>query len=151
MEKFGGIDIVINNASAINLSDTEKVSMKRYDLMNSVNARGTFLLTKTCLPYLKKSSHAHVLALSPPLAMKTEWFEGHVAYTMAKYGMSMCVLGWSGEFRQYGISVNALWPRTAIATAAVQNHLGGDESIRRSRTVDILSDTAHMILTTKPL
>lgn len=149
IEKFGGIDIVINNASAINLTSTEDVKMKRYDLMHSVNTRGTFLLTKICLPYLKKSENAHVITMSPPLSMRTEWFENHVAYTMAKYGMSMCVLGWAGEFAQYGISVNALWPRTAIATAAVRNHLGGEPIMRRSRTVDILSDSAYIILTTK--
>lgn len=117
---------MINNASAINLSDTQSVTMKRYDLMNSVNARGTFLLTKVCLPHLKKSNHAHILTLSPPLSMKPKWFSGHVAYSMAKYGMSMCVLGWGEEFKNYNISANALWPRTAIATAAVRNHLGGD-------------------------
>lgn len=131
---FGGIDVLINNASAINLSSIEKISMKRYDLMHSINTRGTFLLTKVCLPYLKKSSNAHILNMSPPLNMKGQWFQGHVAYTMAKYGMSMCVLGWAGEFSKYNISVNALWPRTAIATAAVANHLGGEESIKRSRT-----------------
>lgn len=147
--KFGGIDFVVNNASAINLSDTEKLTMKGYDLMNTVNARGTYLLTKVCLPYLKKSGNGHVLNLSPPLLMSTKWFSHHVGYTIAKYGMSMCVLGWSEEFKNLGISVNALWPRTAIATAAVQNHLGGDESIRRSRNTDIISDCVLKIFKTK--
>ena len=117
--------------------------------MHSINTRGTFVLTKTCLPYLKKSSNPHVLTMSPPLLMTSKWFENHVAYTMAKYGMSMCVLGWAGEFKKYGISVNALWPRTAIATAAVKNHLGGEESIRRSRKPQILADCARLILETK--
>lgn len=119
IQEFGGIDIVVNNASAINLTNTDEVNMKKYDLMHSINTRGTFLLTKLCLPYLKKSSNAHILTLSPPLLMETKWFENHVAYTMAKYGMSMCVLGWAGEFEKFNISVNALWPKTAIATAAV--------------------------------
>lgn len=110
---------MVNNASAINLSDTEGLSMKTYDLMHSINTRGTYLLTKICLPHLKKSGNGHVLNMSPPLLMDKKWFTNHVGYTMAKYGMSMCVLGWSEEFRKWGISVNALWPRTAIATAAV--------------------------------
>lgn len=117
--KFGGIDIVINNASAINISDTLTLSMKAYDLMHSINTRGTYLLTKVCLPHLKKSQNAHILNMSPPLLMESRCFSNHVGYTMAKLGMSMCVLGWSEEFRDWGISVNALWPRTAIATAAV--------------------------------
>ncbi len=149
VSKFGGIDIVINNASAINLSDTETLSMKKYDLMNSVNARGTFLLTKLSLSYLKKSSNPHVMTLSPPLDMRVKWFQDHTAYTMAKYGMSLCILGWSGEFKKYGISVNALWPRTAIATAAVKNYLGGEQMMRISRKASILSECAYMILTTK--
>ena len=149
IKKFGGIDIVINNASAINLSNTNDVKMKRYDLMHSVNTRGTFLLTKLCLPHLKKSTNPHVITMSPPLSMKKKRFENHVAYSMAKYGMSMCVLGWAGEFAKYGISVNALWPRTTIATAAVNNHLGGDMVMKKSRNCDILSDSAYMILTTK--
>lgn len=119
VERFGGIDIVVNNASAINMSETESLKMKSYDLMHHVNTRGTYLLTKCCLPYLKKSQSAHVLNLSPPLLMEPKWFSGHVGYTMAKYGMSMCVLGWADEFKNFKISVNALWPRTTIATAAV--------------------------------
>ncbi len=146
-ERFGGIDICINNASAISLRGTERTSMSRYDLMYQVNTRGTFLVSKTCLPYLQKSDNPHILNLSPPLNMLEKWFAPHVAYTMAKYGMSMCVLGMAGEFREQGIAVNALWPRTAIATAAVQNVLGGDEMIRRSRKPEIVADAAHVILT----
>lgn len=146
-ETFGGIDCVINNASAINLSNTEKLDMKRYDLMNSVNTRGTFMTTKLALPYLKQSDNAHVIMLSPPLDMQTKWFSGHVGYTIAKYGMSMCVLGFAGEFKRHGIAVNALWPRTAIATAAVGNLLGGDAMMQASRRPEILADAAHMVLT----
>lgn len=147
VEKFGGIDIVVNNASAINLTDTKSVTMKRYDLMHSVNTRGTFLTTKICLPHLEKADNPHVITISPPLNMEERWFKTHVAYTMAKFGMSMCVLGWAGEFRSRGIAANALWPKTTIATAAVENLLGGDALIRKSRTPDIMSDTAHWILT----
>ena len=147
VETFGGIDICINNASAISLTGTEATEMKRWDLMHSINARGTFLVSKTCIPHLKKSSNPHVLTLSPPLDMSPKWFGGHVAYTMAKYGMSMCVLGMAEEFRADGIAFNALWPRTAIATAAVEFALGGDAMVKGSRTVDILSDAAHLVLT----
>jgi len=145
--KFGGVDICVNNASAISLTGTEATEMKRWDLMHQVNARGTFLVSKTCIPHLKKSANPHVLMLSPPLDMSPKWFGGHVAYTMAKYGMSMCVLGMAEEFRSDGIAFNALWPRTAIATAAVEFALGGDAMIKGSRTVDILSDAAHLMLT----
>ena len=145
-ETFGGIDIVINNASAINLSNTEKLDMKRYDLMNSVNARGTFMTTKLALPYLKESENGHVIMLSPPLDMASKWFANHVGYSIAKFGMSMCVLGFAGEFKRHGIAVNALWPRTTIATAAVGNLLGGDAMMRASRTPEILADAAHIIL-----
>lgn len=147
VEKFGGIDIVVNNASAINLADTKTVTMKRFDLMHGVNARGTFLTTKLCLPHLEKADNAHILTISPPLNMERRWFQGHVAYTMAKFGMSMCVLGWSGEFEGRGIAANALWPKTTIATAAVNNLLGGAELMKRSRTPEIMADTAHWILT----
>ncbi|MEM9073938.1 MAG: NAD(P)-dependent oxidoreductase [Myxococcota bacterium] len=147
VEKFGGIDIVVNNASAINLTDTKAVTMKRYDLMHSVNTRGTFLCGKLCLPLLEKADNPHILNLSPPLNMETRWFQGHVAYTMAKFGMSMCVLGWAGEFKSRGIAANALWPKTTIATAAVNNLLGGSELMKRSRTPEIIADTAHWILT----
>jgi citronellol/citronellal dehydrogenase len=145
--KFGGIDILVNNASAISLTGTLETPMKRYDLMHSINTRGTYLCSQACIPHLLKAENPHVLNLSPPLNMETRWFQGHVAYTMAKFGMSMCVLGMAGEFSGR-IAFNALWPRTAIATAAVKNLLGGDEGIRGSRTVDIMSDAAHVILTT---
>lgn len=144
--KFGGIDILINNASAINLSGTAELSMKRYDLMHAVNTRGTFLTTKLCLPHLKKGNNPHVLNLSPPLNLDPKWFGNHVAYTMAKYGMSMCVLGHAEEFKPLGIAVNALWPRTTIDTAAVRNLLGGEALARQSRTPAILADAAYHIL-----
>jgi len=144
---FGGIDILVNNASAIQLTGTLDTQLRRYDLMNQVNARGTFLCSRSCIPYLLKSDNPHVLNISPPLDMSPRWFAPHVAYTMAKYGMSLCVLGMAAEFRKDGIAFNALWPRTAIATSAVKNLLGGDELMRRSRTPEILADAAHVILT----
>ena len=147
VEKFGGIDICINNASAISLTPTLQTPMHRFDLMHQINTRGTFLVSKTCLPHLLESDNPHILNLSPPLNMLEKWFKNHVAYTMAKFGMSMCVLGMAGEFREKGVAVNALWPRTAIATAAVQNLLGGDEMVRRSRKPEIMADAAHFILT----
>ena len=147
VERFGGIDILVNNASAINLSGTESVTMKAYDLMHNINTRGTFLCSKLAVPFLRKADNPHVLNLSSPLNMETRWFQNHVAYTMAKFGMSMCVLGMSEEFRSDGIAFNALWPRTAIATAAVGNIIGGDPIIQRSRTVEIMADAAHVILT----
>lgn len=143
---FGGIDILINNASAISLTPTLHTDMKRYDLMHGINTRGTFLASKTCLPYLLKSENPHILNLSPPLNMEARWFGPHVAYTMAKFGMSMCVLGMAEEFKEQGVAVNALWPRTTIATAAVQNLLGGDEMVSMSRTPDIMGDAAFFIL-----
>ena len=142
---FGGIDILVNNASAISLTGTLETPMKRYDLMHNINTRGTFLCSQACIPHLKKAANPHILNLSPPLSMKPHWFGGHVAYTMAKYGMSMCVLGMAEEFKGAGVAVNALWPRTAIATAAVQNLLGGDAAMKGSRTVDIMSDAAYVI------
>ena len=145
--KFGGIDILINNASAINLANTEKLEMKRYDLMNSINTRGTFMTTKLAVPYLKEAANPHVIMMSPPLDMSTHWFAPHVGYSIAKYGMSLCVLGFAGEFKRYGIGVNALWPRTTIATAAVGNLLGGKAMIQASRKPDILADAAHAMLT----
>lgn len=149
VEAFGGIDILVNNASAISLTDTEHTPMKRYDLMNGINARGTYLCTQACLAELKKSAQAgrnpQVLTMSPPLSMKQHWFEHHTAYTMAKYGMSMCTLGHSGEFKKYGIAVNSLWPRTAIATAALQMIPGVD--LKLCRKPEILSDAAYLILT----
>lgn len=144
---FGGLDILVNNASAISLTPTEMTEMKRYDLMHQINTRGTFLCSKLAVPYLRKAANPHILNLSPPLNMDAKWFGPHVAYTMAKYGMSMCVLGMAEEFRSDGIAVNALWPRTAIATAAVQNLLGGDDAMRQCRKVEIMSDAAHAILT----
>jgi citronellol/citronellal dehydrogenase len=149
VQAFGGIDILVNNASAISLTDTEHTPMKRYDLMNGINARGTYLCTQACLPELKKSAAAgrnpQVLTMSPPLSMKQHWFEHHTAYTMAKYGMSMCTLGHAGEFKRYGIGVNSLWPRTAIATAALQMIPGVDTAL--CRKPEILSDAAYFILT----
>jgi citronellol/citronellal dehydrogenase len=149
VDKFGGIDILVNNASAISLTDTASTPMKRYDLMHQINTRGTYLCSQVCLPYLLKAENPHILNLSPPLNMEERWFAPHVAYTMAKFGMSMCVLGMAGEFRSQGIAVNALWPRTAIATAAVANLLGGESTLKGCRTVDIMSDAAHVILTRK--
>jgi citronellol/citronellal dehydrogenase len=145
-EAFGGIDVVVNNASAIALLGTEEIKMSRFDLMHQVNARGTFLVSKTCLPWLRKSENPHILVLAPPLNMVEKWFAPHVAYSMAKYGMSMCVLGMAGEFREDGIAVNALWPRTTIATAAV-NMLGGDELMQHSRKPEIMADAAYAIMT----
>jgi len=149
IDAFGGIDILINDASAISLTPTLQTSMKRFDLMFSVNVRGTFLCSKLCIPYLKKAENPHILNLSPPLNMDPKWFANHVAYTMSKYGMSMCVLGMAEEFKKDGIAVNALWPRTAIATAAVRNLLGGKESIQHSRKPEIVADAAYLIITQK--
>ncbi|MCX7585635.1 SDR family oxidoreductase [Phenylobacterium sp. 58.2.17] len=142
---FGGIDICVNNASAIQLTGTLATEMKRYDLMNQVNARGTYLTSKACIPHLKKAANPHVLMLSPPLDMSPKWFQGHVAYTMAKFGMSMCVLGMAEEFREDGIAFNALWPRTGIATAAIQFALAGEEGMKACRTPEIMADAAHAI------
>ena len=145
-EAFGGIDVLINNASAINLSSTEQLEPKRYDLMHGINVRGTIFVSRACIPYLKKSSNAHILNLSPPLNMKPEWFSKHLGYTMSKYGMSMIVLGLAEELKPHRIAVNALWPMTTIATAAVQNLLGGDYLIQRSRKPNIVADAAALIL-----
>ncbi|VAW11823.1 Short chain dehydrogenase family protein [hydrothermal vent metagenome] len=144
---FGGIDICVNNASAIALTDTPSTPMKRFDLMHGVNARGTFLTSKTCLPHLMRAENPHILMISPPLDMSPHWFGPHVAYSMAKYGMSLCVLGMAAEFRERGIAVNALWPRTTIATAAIRNLLGGEAIERASRQPEIMADAAHIILT----
>ena len=150
-ERFGSIDVVVNNASAIHLADTENTPMKRYDLMQDVNARATYCVTQAALPHLKDSAKAgrdpHVLVLSPPLNLDPRWFGSHVAYTISKYGMSMCVLGWGEEFKEYGVAANALWPRTTIATAAVRYALGGQDMIDMSRTPDIMADAAHAVLT----
>ena len=147
VEKFGGIDICINNASAISLTGTLETEMKRYDLMHQINARGTFLVSKTCIPHLKKAANPHILNLSPPLDMAAKWFKNHVAYTMAKFGMSMCTLGMSAEFAKEGIAVNSLWPLTTIDTAAVRNLLGGEAVASMSRSSEIMADAAHVILT----
>ena len=143
VERFGGIDICVNNASAIQLTGTLATDFRRYDLMNQVNARGTFVTTRICLPHLLKASNPHVLMLSPPLDMSPRWFAGHVAYTMAKYGMSMCVLGHAAEFRPYGVAVNALWPRTVIYTAALQMIPGIKPE--HCRTADIMADAAYQV------
>ena len=146
VEKFGGIDICINNASAISLTGTLETPMKKYDLMNGINARGTYLVSQAGLPHLLKAKNPHILNNSPPLNMAPKWFSGHVAYTMAKYGMSMCVLGMAEEFRAQGVAVNAIWPRTTIATAAMQM-VGGTEAMEASRSPDIMADAAWWILT----
>jgi citronellol/citronellal dehydrogenase len=146
---FGKIDILINNASAIQLTGTLETPMKRYDLMHAVNVRGTFLCSKYCLPHLLRAENPHILNNAPPLNLDPRWFSGHVAYSMAKFGMSLCVLGMAEEYREKGVAVNALWPRTTIATAAVQNLLGGDEAIQRCRKPEIMADAAHAILTRK--
>lgn len=146
-EHFGGIDICVNNASAIFLAPSVGTPVKRFDLMHQVNARGTFVTSRACIPYLRDASNPHILTLSPPLTLEERWFAPHVAYSMAKYGMSLCTLGLAGELRDAGIGVNSLWPRTTIATAAVQNLLGGDALARQSRTSDIVADAAWFILT----
>lgn len=142
---FGGIDVCINNASAISLTPVDKTDIKRFDLMFGINTRGTFLVSKTCLPHLRKSKNPHILMMSPPLDMAPKWFAGHVAYSIAKYGMSLCVLGLAEELKGDGVAVNALWPRSTIATAAIRNILGGDKLMAMSRTPDILADAAHLI------
>jgi len=147
VETFGGIDILVNNASAIFLAGTLDTPMKRFDLMHSVNVRGTYMASQHCLPHLLKSDNPHILNLSPPLNMEAKWFAPHVAYTMSKFGMSMCVLGMAAELKGQGVAVNAIWPKTVIATAAVQNLLGGDEAISRCRTPEIMADAAYAILT----
>jgi citronellol/citronellal dehydrogenase len=147
VERFGGIDIVVNNASAISLAPTEQLEVKGFDLMHQINVRGTFVLTKACLPYLRHAINPHILTLSPPLSLDPKWLGGHIAYTLAKYGMSLLALGWAEEFRETGIASNALWPRTLVATAAVQNLLGGEEGMRRSRRPEIYADAAYEILT----
>src|SRR6201996_7345033 len=143
--EFGGIDICVNNASAISLTNSQATDMKRYDLMTGINTRGTFMVSKYCIPHLKKAQNPHILMLSPPLDMKAKWFAHSTAYSLAKFGMSMCVLGLSAEQKSAGIAVNALWPRTTIATAAVGNLLGGDAMMRVSRTPDIMADAAYAI------
>jgi len=143
---FGGIDILINNASAINLSTTEQTEPKRFDLMYDINVRGTFMMCRACIPFLKKSSNAHILNLSPPVNMDMKWFANHLAYTISKYDMSMIALGLAAELKKYNIAANTLWPRTTIATAAVNNLLGGEMLMKMSRTTDIVADAAYFIL-----
>ncbi|MGC4000622.1 MAG: NAD(P)-dependent oxidoreductase [Anaeromyxobacter sp.] len=145
VERFGGIDALVNNASAIHLAGTLETPLKRWDLMHAVNARGTFATTQACLPHLLRAPNPHVLTLAPPLSLAPRWFGGHLAYTIAKYGMSMCVLGMAEEFRDRGVAVNALWPRTVVATAALEL-LGGDETARHGRTPEIVADAAVAVL-----
>jgi citronellol/citronellal dehydrogenase len=146
IEKFGGIDILINNASAISLTGTEQTEPKRFDLMHDINVRGTFFVTKVCIPHLKKSANPHILTLSPPINLDPKWFDKHLAYTLTKYNMSMMTIGWAKELAKDRIAANSLWPRTTIDTAAVRNLLGGQVLANMSRTVDILADAAYYIL-----
>ncbi len=143
-EAFGGIDILVNNAGAINLTDTESTPMKRYDLMQDVNVRAVFSCSQAALPYLKKAENPHILSLSPPVSLDPKWLQNHVAYTISKYGMTLCSIGMSAEFERYGIAVNSLWPRTIIATAAI-NWIMGDDGMKQSRTPAIMADTAYML------
>ncbi len=145
VERFGGIDIVVNNASAIGLTPTEQTSSKLFDLMHDINVRGTFFVTRACIPHLKKSKNPHILTLSPPVNMNSKWFAGHLAYTLAKYNMSMMAMGWAAEFKKNNIASNALWPKTTIDTAAVRNLLGGEALAKMSRTPEILADAAYYI------
>jgi len=147
VERFGGIDVLVNNASAISLTDTRQTDMKRFDLMHQVNTRASFMCAKLCLPELERAENPHILNLAPPLNFEARWFAPHTAYSIAKYGMSLCVLGLAAELRPDGIAVNALWPRTVIRTAAVQNLLGGDSSMARARSPEIVADAAHVVLT----
>jgi len=146
VDHFGGIDILINNASAISLTPTEQTEPKRFDLMHDINVRGTFFMTKACIPHLKKSANPHILTLSPPINLNPKWLAGHVAYTMSKYNMSMMAIGWASELKQFRIASNALWPRTTIDTAAVRNILGGAMLANMSRTPEVLADAAYFIL-----
>jgi citronellol/citronellal dehydrogenase len=150
VERFGGIDIVVNNASAINLAPMRDLPVKRFDLMQQINSRGTFVVTRAALPHLRESSHPHVLTLSPPLSADPRWLAGHSAYTLSKMGMTMITLGLAADEAEAGIGANCLWPRTIIATAAVQNLLGGDEAMRRARTPEIMGDAAHAVLVRDP-
>lgn len=146
VDKFGGIDVVINNASAIQLTPTEQTESKRFDLMQSINVRGTFLVVKHCVPYLKKGNNPHILTLSPPVNMNPKWLGGHIAYTITKYSMSLMAMGWAAEFKGAGIASNALWPRTTIDTAAVRNLLGGEALAKMSRTPEMIADAVYYIL-----
>ncbi len=150
VETFGGIDILINNASAINLTNTEQLEPKRFDLMYDINVRGTFMMSKACIPHLKNSRHAHILNLSPPINMDMKWFAGHLAYTISKYDMTMIAFGLAAELKKFNVAANALWPKTTIATAAVNNLLGGETLMKMSRTPQILADAAYYILSKPP-
>src|SRR5215218_4661504 len=150
VDRFGGIDLVVNNASAINLVPMRDLEVKRFDLMQQINARGTFVVTRACLPHLRNSDHAHVLTLSPPLSVDPRWLRGHAAYTVSKMGMSMITLGVAEDEREHGVGANCLWPRTLIATAAVQNLRGGDQAMAMSRTPEIVADAARVILERDP-
>ncbi|MGQ0465243.1 MAG: SDR family oxidoreductase [Sporichthyaceae bacterium] len=147
VERFGGIDICVNNASAINLAPAEHLEMKRYDLMQSINARGTYLLSQACIPHLKNGTNPHILTLSPPINLEPRWLGPHIGYTIAKYGMTLTALGLAAELEKYGIASNALWPRTLVATAAVRNLLGGDDAIAAARKPEVYADSAYKILT----
>jgi citronellol/citronellal dehydrogenase len=147
VERFGGIDVCVNNASAINLSGTEALEVKRYDLMQTINVRGTFVVSRACIPHLKHAENPHILTLSPPISLEPRWLAPHVGYTLAKYGMSLLALGFAAEFREAGIASNALWPRTLIATAAVQNLLGGEQAMARARKPEIYADSAYAVIT----
>jgi citronellol/citronellal dehydrogenase len=147
VEKFGGIDICVNNASAINLANVEALDVKRYDLMQSINSRGTFVVSKACLPHLKNGTNPHILTLSPPISLDKKWLGGHIGYTLAKYGMTLIALGLAEELREAGVASNTLWPRTLVATAAVQNLLGGDAAMARARKPEVYADAAYAILT----
>jgi citronellol/citronellal dehydrogenase len=147
VERFGGIDVCVNNASAINVSGTEALEIKRYDLMQSINTRGTFVVSRACIPHLKGSANPHILTLSPPVSLEPRWLAPHVGYTIAKYGMTLCALGLAAEFAADGIASNALWPRTLIATAAVQNLLGGEAAMARARRPELYADAAYAVIT----
>jgi citronellol/citronellal dehydrogenase len=147
VERFGGIDVCVNNASAIHLSGTEALEMKRYDLMQDINTRGTFVVSRACIPHLKHAENPHILTLSPPISLEPRWLGPHIAYTIAKYGMSLCALGFAAELQTDGIASNALWPRTLIATAAVQNLLGGDDAMAASRKPQLYADAAYAVVT----
>jgi citronellol/citronellal dehydrogenase len=147
VERFGGIDVCVNNASAIDLSGTEELAIKRYDLMQDINTRGTFVVSRACIPHLRSAENPHILTLSPPISLESRWLGPHVAYTIAKYGMTLCALGFAAELRDAGIASNALWPRTLIATAAVQNVIGGDEAMAASRKPELYADAAYAVVT----
>ena len=147
VERFGSIDVCVNNASAINLSPPEELEMKRYDLMQDINVRGTFAVSRACAPHLRRADNAHILTLSPPISLEPRWLAPHVAYTMAKYAMTLCALGFAQELKEAGVASNTLWPRTLIATAAVQNLLGGDEAMKRSRRPELYADAAYAVIT----